>query len=289
MTVARWVITGAATAASALALDVTASAVGVLLVATHALQAAPFAVILAALAATYGLWAAGLRANVVANGQLLEATATSTNVLSKLLFDVAQRRSWSPRAARTASAVGYVMLEAAKEIPYYVGVFGSALLTDHVDAAEAFIFLADRLPVANVSDSMARMSAGGASLRPMHAGGGLAGPALTVKTRPGDNLMLHKALDLAEAGDVIVVDGGGDLTNSLMGELMLAHAETKRPRRHRPLRRRPRRGLHAIQELPRLCRRRHPPGPLQGWSWRDQRADRDRGDGDPSRRSGPRR
>jgi regulator of RNase E activity RraA len=84
------------------------------------------------------------------------------------------------------------------------------------------------LPVANVSDSMARMSAGGANLRPMHAGGGLAGPALTVKTRPGDNLMLHKALDLAEAGDVIVVDGGGDLTNSLMGELMLAHAETKR-------------------------------------------------------------
>lgn len=84
------------------------------------------------------------------------------------------------------------------------------------------------LPVANVSDSMARMSAGGANLRPMHAGGGLAGPALTVKTRPGDNLMLHKALDLAEAGDVIVVDAGGDLTNSLMGELMLAHAETKR-------------------------------------------------------------
>ena len=84
------------------------------------------------------------------------------------------------------------------------------------------------LPVANVSDSMARMSAGGANLRPMHAGGGLAGPALTVKTRPGDNLMLHKALDLAEASDVIVVDAGGDLTNSLMGELMLAHAETKR-------------------------------------------------------------
>ncbi len=84
------------------------------------------------------------------------------------------------------------------------------------------------LPVANVSDSMARMSAGGTSLRPMHAGGGLAGPALTVKTRPGDNLMFHKALDLARAGDVIVVDAGGDLTNSLMGELMLAYAETKR-------------------------------------------------------------
>ncbi len=81
------------------------------------------------------------------------------------------------------------------------------------------------LPVANISDSMSRMTAGGASLRPMHAGGVLAGPAFTVKTRPGDNLMVHKAIDIAEPGDVIVVDGGGDLTNSLIGEMMSSHAE----------------------------------------------------------------
>lgn len=80
------------------------------------------------------------------------------------------------------------------------------------------------LPVANVSDVMSRMTAGGARLRPMHRGGKLCGPALTVKSRPGDNLMLHKALDLAEPGDVIVCDAGGDTTNALMGELMLAHA-----------------------------------------------------------------
>jgi len=83
------------------------------------------------------------------------------------------------------------------------------------------------IPVANISDSMNRMTAGGARLRPMHAGGVMCGPALTVKTRPGDNLMLHKALDLAQAGDVIVVDAGGDLTNSLIGELMLAVAAKK--------------------------------------------------------------
>ncbi|SIR04390.1 MULTISPECIES: RraA family protein [unclassified Bosea (in: a-proteobacteria)] len=83
------------------------------------------------------------------------------------------------------------------------------------------------VPVANVSDSMSRMSAGGASLRPLHRGGGMAGPALTVKTRPGDNLMLHKALDLAAPGDVIVVDGGGDLTNALIGELMISHARMR--------------------------------------------------------------
>ena len=83
------------------------------------------------------------------------------------------------------------------------------------------------IPVANVSDSMFRMTAGGPLLRPMHAGGVLAGPAFTVKIRPGDNLMLHKALDLAEPGDIIVVDGGGDLTNALIGEMMVTHAECR--------------------------------------------------------------
>ena len=83
------------------------------------------------------------------------------------------------------------------------------------------------LPVANVSDSMHRVTAGGPRLRPMHRDGNLAGAALTVRSRPGDNLMLHKAIDLAVPGDVIVVDAGGDLTNSLMGELMLAYAVKK--------------------------------------------------------------
>ena len=80
------------------------------------------------------------------------------------------------------------------------------------------------LPVANVSDSMNRMAAAGPRLVRMHRDGVLAGPALTVKTRPGDNLMLHKAIDMATRGDVIVCDAGGDLTNALIGELMLAHA-----------------------------------------------------------------
>jgi RraA family protein len=80
------------------------------------------------------------------------------------------------------------------------------------------------IPVANVGDSMSRMTAGGPRLRPMHAGGNMAGPALTVKLRPGDNLMLHKALDLTEPGDVIVADAGGDLTTAIMGDLMLNHA-----------------------------------------------------------------
>jgi len=91
-----------------------------------------------------------------------------------------------------------------------------------VDAATVEKFKA--LPVANVSDSMSRMAAAGPGLRPCHGGGMLAGPALTVKTRPGDNLMVHKALKMIEPGDIIVVDGGGDLTNALVGELMISYA-----------------------------------------------------------------
>ena len=91
-------------------------------------------------------------------------------------------------------------------------------------ASKALVEAFAKLPVANVSDCMSRMGAGGARLRPMHASGGMAGAALTVLSRPGDNLMLHKAIDMAEPGDVIVCDAGGDLTNSLMGELMLTYA-----------------------------------------------------------------
>ena len=80
------------------------------------------------------------------------------------------------------------------------------------------------IPVANISDVMTRMTAGGPRLRPFHKGARLGGPALTVKARPGDNLMIHKALDMAQPGDVIVVDAGGDLTNSLFGEIMVSYA-----------------------------------------------------------------
>jgi RraA family protein len=81
-----------------------------------------------------------------------------------------------------------------------------------------------QLPVANVSDCMSRMTAAGPRLRPMHKAGRMAGPAFTVKTRPGDNLMIHKSLWMAQPGDIIVVDGGGDLTNALIGELMVGMA-----------------------------------------------------------------
>ncbi|MEO1200214.1 MAG: RraA family protein [Pseudomonadota bacterium] len=85
------------------------------------------------------------------------------------------------------------------------------------------------IPTAVIGDCMLRLQATGNAVRPIHAGGRvLAGPAYTVKTRPGDNLFVHKAIDLASPGDIIVVDAGGHLDNAIVGEMMLTHAETRK-------------------------------------------------------------
>jgi RraA family protein len=63
-----------------------------------------------------------------------------------------------------------------------------------------------------------------ARIRPINTNP-LIGTAFTIKTRPGDNLIVHKALDLAEKGDILVVDAHGDLTNAIIGELMALYAQ----------------------------------------------------------------
>ena len=84
-----------------------------------------------------------------------------------------------------------------------------------------------RMVTPHLSDSMERLYAGGHQLRPMHKEGKLAGPAFTVRTAAGDNLLVHKALDTAQRGDVIVVDAGGWLDNAIIGELMAARARQR--------------------------------------------------------------
>lgn len=55
----------------------------------------------------------------------------------------------------------------------------------------------------------------------------MSGVALTVKARPGDNLMIHKALNMAGPGDVVVVSNEGDRSHSLVGEIMVTYAKSK--------------------------------------------------------------
>ena len=80
------------------------------------------------------------------------------------------------------------------------------------------------VPAANVGDAQDRFGIA-VGLRPVWAGARLAGRARTVWTRSGDNLYLHQALDVAEPGDVIVVNGHGDLSRALMGDLIGVRAQ----------------------------------------------------------------
>ncbi len=137
----RWAFTIAATGVSTWVLEVAATTAGVLLVASHLFHAAPHGLLIGFLAGTYLLWAAGLRVNLTANALLLETTGTSTNVLSKVSFEVARRRSCTQRCVRAASMTGYVVTEVAKEAPYYASAFGAALLSEDVNSADALIFL----------------------------------------------------------------------------------------------------------------------------------------------------
>lgn len=84
------------------------------------------------------------------------------------------------------------------------------------------------VPVAVAGDCMGR-SIGAMGLHAYHGDSKtvLCGPAITVRIRPGDNLMIHKAMMMAMPGDVIVIDGGGDLTQALVGGLMRTTAMTR--------------------------------------------------------------
>ena len=74
-------------------------------------------------------------------------------------------------------------------------------------------------PTAIISDNLSRLP-GAVGLRAFHRGGPMAGTALTVRTCVGDNLAIHQALEIVRPGDVLVIDGGGDVSRALVGEIM---------------------------------------------------------------------
>lgn len=78
-----------------------------------------------------------------------------------------------------------------------------------------------------ISDNMNRLQGTSSELRPFHKSRKLLGTAITVRTRSGDNLMVHKAIDLAQPGDVIVVDAGGEMSQAIIGEIMMSLALKK--------------------------------------------------------------
>ena len=81
------------------------------------------------------------------------------------------------------------------------------------------------IPVALLSDNLHR-SSGSVGLHPYHRPAPLAGTAVTVRTRGGDNVTILRAFEFCRPGDVIVIDAGGDVTNAVIGGILSFYAST---------------------------------------------------------------
>ena len=92
-------------------------------------------------------------------------------------------------------------------------------------ASERVIAALRELPLAAISDNMHR-NVGTIGLQPYHrpTGKTMAGTAVTARSRAGDNLTYLRALEFCRPGDVLVIDGGGDLANAAVGGILSFYA-----------------------------------------------------------------
>jgi RraA family protein len=108
-----------------------------------------------------------------------------------------------------------------------VNQLGLRIDMDYERVDESLLERARKIPVAVIGDVSRRLQCFSAGFIQYGARKKCAGPALTVKVRPGDNLMLHKAIDLAKPGDVLVVDAGGEMRTAILGAMMSSYARTR--------------------------------------------------------------
>lgn len=92
---------------------------------------------------------------------------------------------------------------------------------------QALVEALGSVQTATLHEAMGKRGALPHTIKPIWPGMRLFGPALTVKSRPGDNLMLHKAVSLAKPGDVLVVENDGFLEAGIWGEIITVAAMHK--------------------------------------------------------------
>jgi RraA family protein len=103
---------------------------------------------------------------------------------------------------------------------------GCKIISDYKRPDKSLVEAFSNLPVANIDDCLNRLSAVHQDIRPVNKAK-LLGTAFTVKVPEGDNLMFHKAMDMAKEGDVIVIDAGGSTNRSIFGELMINYCKIR--------------------------------------------------------------
>lgn len=83
------------------------------------------------------------------------------------------------------------------------------------------------LGTSTLHEAQGRTGALPSTIRPVWKGAFLAGPALTVKVKPGDNLAIHHAVAIAAPGDILLVESGGYPDSGVWGEVLTIAARHK--------------------------------------------------------------
>jgi regulator of RNase E activity RraA len=109
-----------------------------------------------------------------------------------------------------------------------VSNLGFRIISDFERVRPAIIDGFDGIATSTIADVAGRFCIMDHSIKSVNKPGiHLAGCALTVRTHSSDNLMVHKAIDLAKPGDIIVIDACGDVGTAILGEQMCHYAKTR--------------------------------------------------------------
>lgn len=106
---------------------------------------------------------------------------------------------------------------------------GNRIFTDVKRPSKELVEKFRGLPSSNINDEMNRLFCMHDYMKLLNPDTAvqLLGTAITVKAPIGDNLFFHEAIDLAQPGDIIVVDGGSGCNRSLAGEIMMRFSQLK--------------------------------------------------------------